>query len=426
MNSLPSGGFSSSATGVPSIYVLYHYLPPDDVVSAVHLGDLCAGLSQRGWDVSAFPCVRGCRDEFQRFPSREIWQGVKMHRRWRPGFRQSSAMGRLLNAAFMICSWSLLALGRKTPDVVLIGTDPILGLVSGLAWKLFKPKSKIVHWCFDVYPEAAIADGLLRQDSRLVSLFRCLMRPAYKACSLIVDIGPCMRNLLQRYPTAAWRETLVPWALDEPDAVLAVDSEERDRVFPPTRLAMLYSGSFGRAHSYEELLKLAEILVAAEIRVVFSVRGNRYDELRAAAEFMGDNIHFVSFAAANRLRERLSCADIHLVSLRPDWTGTVVPSKFFGALAAGRPVLFSGSKESSLARWIEQYQVGWVLDSANIESTAVEILAYASNPDALAAMNQRCFNTYRDNFSKSVQIELWDTKLRDMLSAGEPHQEAKQ
>jgi hypothetical protein len=37
----------------------------------------------------------------------------------------------------------------------------------------------------------------------------------------------------------------------------------------------------------------------------------------------------------DRLAARLSAADVHNISLREDWTATVIPSKFFGALAIG-------------------------------------------------------------------------------------------
>jgi hypothetical protein len=55
--------------------------------------------------------------------------------------------------------------------------------------------------------------------------------------------------------------------------------------------------------------------------------------------------------------------------LRKEWTGTVVPSKFFGALAIGQPVLFVGSRESSVARIIEEHGVGWLI-GVKIRETA--------------------------------------------------------
>ena len=163
----------------PSIFVFYHYLPPDDVVSAIHFGDLCAGLAERGWQVSAFPAIWGCREENVRYPSREIWRNVRMHRLWRPRFRQSSSLGRSLNAMWMIFRWSVLALHSKSrPDIVLVGTDPILSVLVAGFWKAVRPTTKVVHWCFDLYPEAAIADGLLSAHGSVARALEMLLRPA--------------------------------------------------------------------------------------------------------------------------------------------------------------------------------------------------------------------------------------------------------
>lgn len=409
----PSRGRSASK---PRIAVFYHYFPPDDVVSAVHFGDLCAGLAQRGWTVSAFPTVWGCRDESARFPRSETWQGVLVRRIWRPRFRQSVNLGRMLNAFFMIAAWSAQAVRRPAPDVVLIGTDPVLSILSAVFWKLVRPRTKIVHWCFDLYPEAAIADGLLKPDGIATGAIRRMLVPAYGACSLIVDIGPCMRRLLSRYPTRARRETSVPWALHEPAGVIPPDAAERERLFPGARIGLLYSGNFGRAHSYSDILRLAEFLAPGGGCVTLSMRGNREMELRAAVKKSGSSVRFVSPVTADKLGERLASADVHVVSLQPEWNGTVIPSKFFGALAIGRPVLFSGPRDSSIAHWIQQYNLGWILDNDRVAEVGSQLLAYASDRGQQAEMQKRCFEVYQQQFSRAVQIDRWNSFLRIVVS----------
>lgn len=415
--SAPSQSDAANQSAQPSVYIFYHYLPPDEVVSAVHFGELSAGLVRLGWRVAGFASIWSCRDASRRFPRQEQWQGVELHRIWRPRFNQARTLGRLLNSFAMTLSWSMLALRPNPPDVVLIGTDPILSLVAGIFWKLVRPRTRIVHWCFDLYPEAAIADGLLSPSGMAARVCRRLMSAAYSACSLIVDIGPCMRGLLDKYPSAARRITLVPWALDEPEAPLEAAVDERERIFSSVGHAMLYSGTFGHAHSYASILQLAQIFADTDIRIAFSVQGNRLAELHRAAQPLGDLIRFVPFASPEKLRERLAAADIHIVSLEPAWTGTVIPSKFFGSLAAGRPILFCGSRGSSIARWILQFDIGWVLEADNIAQIASSILAYAASPDAQATMRQRCFDAYRQHFSRAVQIQSWDCALRSILPA---------
>lgn len=399
------------------LVIMYQYFPPDDVVSAIHFGELASGLARRGWEVTAYPSIWSCRNESRRFSASSVWNGVTIRRLWRPRFRQSSGRGRMLNAIWMIASWSWLAVRTwPRPAVLIVGTDPVLSILVARVWKLLSPRTRIAHWCFDLYPEAAIADGLMQPNSLAARLFTRLMRPAYASCTLIADLGPCMRHLLEKYSSPARLETLVPWALHEPDAPLSPPPHERQSIFGHPRLALLYSGSFGRAHSWQEILELTERLAPYNIKIAFSVRGNRVAELQDSVRQRGLDIPFVPFASADQLIDRIACADIHIVSLREEWTGTVVPSKFFGALSAGRPVLFAGSSHSAVARWIQKFHVGWVLHKDTIEEISRHLIDYANSPDEQAGMRNRCFETYRKHFSREVQIDLWNQSLRSLIS----------
>jgi colanic acid biosynthesis glycosyl transferase WcaI len=401
------------------LYVFYHYLFPDRVVSAVLMDQLGEGLVERGWDVTGFPGNRGSRDETPNYPPRDTHKGVVLRRIWRPRFRQSSTPGRLLNAAWMITRWSLLALKPNPPAAIIVGTDPILSVSVAIVWKMIRPRTRVVHWCFDLYPEAAYADEMISPSGLIARVLERVLHRAYAACDAIVDIGPCMRHRLARYPSQALNATIVPWALEEPVTVLPVAVAERAQIFGPSALAMLYSGTFGRAHTYELFLALASRLRGKNAKMAFSVRGNREDELRSAINATPlesvCTLEFVPFAPDERLLERLAAADVHLISLADNWTGLVVPSKFFGAIAAGRPVLFSGSPDSAVALWITEHKLGWVLNSGNIDATAEDLLAYVRDPIRVTEMNRRCLSTYQNFFSRHASLDHMDVLLTGLV-----------
>jgi colanic acid biosynthesis glycosyl transferase WcaI len=414
---------SLAAPGNRRISVFYHYLFPDNVVSAVHVDELCQGLVQRGWDVTAFPANRGCRDENLTYEPLSLHKGVRLQRLWRPRFRQSSSSGRLLNAFWMIARWSLLAFRPNPPAAIIVGTDPILSVTVAIVWRLVRPRTQILHWVFDLYPEAAYADGLLAPEGIFANLLAKLLRRAYAACDALIDIGPCMRARLGAYPLNARRETIVPWALEEPAAVLPDAPEEREQIFGSTRIAMLYSGNFGRAHQFEDFLALARALHNEDAIFAFSVRGNREEELANAIAGVSAEtscpVRLVPFAPQERLLDRLAAPDIHLLSLIPSWTGLVVPSKFFGALAAGRPVLFSGSPDSSIAEWIMTFDLGWVLTPENVESIAAQVVSYVNDEARVVATKQRCRAVYQAYFSREASLDHMHTLLVDLVSR--PH-----
>lgn len=301
------------------------------------------------------------------------------------------------------------------PDVLIVGTDPILSMLTAPVWKLLRPNTKIAHWCFDLYPEAAFSDGLLKRDGIAARLLGWALKRAYAACDLNVDIGPCMRGLLGTYASSAQPATLVPWALEEPAAVLRTAQAERAGIFGEAKLTLMYSGSFGRAHESPGILELARKLRNEGVEFAFSVRGNREKELRDSVTSDDTNIRFVPFAAADKLQDRLAAPDVHIVSLRREWTGTVVPSKFFGALAIGRPVIFFGSEDSAIAKWIEQHRVGWVWKPEQNSSLAAELRALANDAWGLKELSERCHRVYTQHFASRVTVNAWHRELVDLL-----------
>jgi colanic acid biosynthesis glycosyl transferase WcaI len=386
---------------------------PDDVVSAVLVTDLCVELVRRGWEVKAMPGNRSCRHESLKYAPKEQWFGVNFQRVWRPEFSQTKALGRFSNAIWMTARWSLAAL-TEAPDVLIVGTEPVLSVTVAGLWKVLRPRTRIAHWCFDLYPEAAIADGILRRDGWFARLLNPVLTWSYGCCDLLGDIGPCMAQRIRAYHPKGRQVTLTPWALTEPEHPLPIDKCEREALFGDSPLALLYSGNFGRAHSSDLILHLARRLEPHRARVAFSVRGNRAAALqRETADI--PNVTFAAFAAQEKLEARLSAADIHVVSLKEEWVGTVVPSKFFGCLAVGRPVLFAGSAESSIAQWIREYKVGWVLTADTMDATIDELLCYCREPERLRELFEHCHAVYKRHFSKQSVVDQWNAELRDLI-----------
>jgi hypothetical protein len=416
---------------LPRLLVLYHFFHPDDVISARHFGDFAEEQHRRGWDVTVVTSNRSCRDPARTFPAREDWRGVRIIRVFRPALDQARALGRLGNSGWLITGWSLRALieaaGAARPDVVVIGSDPAFALAAAIPLRAAFPRLPIVHWCFDLYPEAIEAEGAGGPFARvLLPAVRALMGQAYRCCDEIVDLGPCMRARLARYDTPAHRSTLVPWALAEPAAIAPPDPAVRAQLFPRARLALLYAGTMGRAHDFELFLRLARACRARSgdaISFCFACRGNRMDELRRAVGPDDSNVSFAPFADESALQARLEAADLHLLSLRADWAGIVVPSKFFGSLAVGRPVIYAGPAGSAIAAWIREHGVGLhlqdTLDEAGVPALCERLHDIVDRGDdgaaQLAAWQARAKQTYDREFSKRVINDRWDALLRTHL-----------
>ena len=323
----------------------------------------------------------------------------------------------MLNSLWIVTAWSLLAFRKKAVpdvDVLIMGTDPLFSIFAAWIWKRVRPKTKIVQWSFDLH-EIAVMEGRFKKNSWITKLFSKAMKWAYSACDLVVDIGSCMQAKLSKYNGNIPKMTLTPWALSEPAWPLPIDEQERLEAFGKAKLVLAYSGSFSRSHTCDLFIELAERLKGHDCVMAFSVNGNRLNVLKEAISQSDANIQLVPFAPLDKLQQRLGASDIHLASLRSISTGCVVPSKFFGSLAVGRPVLFAGDSHSSIAKWIEKYQVGWVLSNETIDQVTEQMLRFIEDKTELYAIQQRCHQVYQDLISKRYVTEQWNHILRRLV-----------
>ena len=391
---------------------------PDDVAGALQLDGLARDLAGKGWEVEAFPCNRGRHDGTKVYAPSDIRRGVSYRRVWRPGFSQEAFSGRLANSLWMILAWSRLAFRgrRRRPSVIVIGTDPVFAAVAAIPLRLFAPGIRLAHWCFDMHPEAAVVNGIKGDRALTVRLARAAMRRAYRSFDLIADLGVCMRGRLRRYDHGAIECELTPWAPVEPDRPVAPDPDTRHALFGDARLGILYSGNFGEAHDFRAFLALARALRGnPQIRFCFAVRGSRAAALRSAVTAEDTNIAFAGFVSAEDLGKRLGSADIHLVSLKREWSGIAVPSKFFGAIASGRPVLYAGPRGNSIGNWIERHGIGWIMDPDDISGTARRIADLSRDASEIARIRRHCHGVYRKHFSRRIITERWNEELVSLL-----------
>lgn len=396
--------------------VLYQYFHPDEVVSARLYTDLCTHLADEGWLVEAWTSNRSFDAGSEALPLHGRLGKVRMKRLWRPAWKTSSGIGRILSALWLLFFWSIRLLLCRTnqPSVIIIGTDPPLSILLALVVRRAIPGASILHWCFDLYPEIAFVEGILRPFGSIGRALSWLCSKAYQSCDVIINLGPRMRQHLRAHTSYQMERTLTPWALREPAQVAEPDSYTRGRLFQKATLGLLYSGNLGRAHEYKDFLRLARRLRDLDVRMVFGARGARVVDLRSELRPEDSNISLFDFVGESELEQNLGAADIHLVSIREGWEGLVVPSKFFGSLAVGRPVIYSGPRNSEIAQWITDFKIGWILDEESLESVAAAIGRYSEDPRMRRETQDRCFRVYRDNFSRRKVLSDWVSLLESL------------
>jgi colanic acid biosynthesis glycosyl transferase WcaI len=401
------------ATARPRLLVLYHFFHPDQVVSARIFSDFAAEQARRGWDVTALTCNRAHGDDGVRFAAEEVWNGVRIRRVFRPAWSQKRPLPRLGNSAWLLSAWFVETLKLGAFDAIVVGSDPSFAASIAIPLRAARPRTPIIHWCLDVFPDAGEAEWT--GATRLLSPpARAVMSAAYRCCDVVVDLGPCMRERLERYGGSPRRETFTPWALVEPERPAEPDPAVRRELFGDAKIGLLYAGSMSRSHDFGSLLELARACRAragGDIAMCFACTGTNLPALKAAVRPDDTNVRFAPFADEATLERRFEAADFHLGSLRPEFTGIVVPSKFFAALAVARPFIFAGRSDAAIARWIREHDVGFELPPGQADAVAARLVALKDDTAGLRATRANALATYRRHFSKRLVNDRWAALL---------------
>ena len=354
------------------ILVLNQFFWPDTAPTGALAADVVRALAARGHRVT----VLCARNRYAQISSAAQAPPAEIVRVACPRYSRRAG-GRLLSWTSFLLAAAWRSLRLPPPDVVLAMTTPPGLSRIGLLLKR-RYGARLWIWEMDLYPDVAAATGTLAPASRLYRAADRILTAARRQADGILALGECMK------------ERLVAKGVDPARIVVAenwADAEEiQPRPFPVLPpLKLLYSGNLGLAHDTETIFEAIRRLGgAAPIQFRFAGDG----ALRAAFEgrCRASGLGCVSFEPyCERERLAASLADCHigLVTLRPACAGTVVPSKLYPLLAAGRPVLFIGPEESTAARLIERHGCGWVVRPGRPDAAAALLCKLAAEPQRI-------------------------------------------
>ena len=151
------------------------------------------------------------------------------------------------------------------------------------------------------------------------------------------------------------------------------------------------------------------------IQWLFIGGGKLFEDLRREAESRNLRaIDFQPYQPRERLSQSLSAADVHIVSLRPELEGLIVPSKFYGVAAASRPTLFIGAQDGEIARLIERHACGMTVAMGDGAGLAAAITTMARDRDNARNMGHRAREACKAFYSRTRAIEAWHQLVSDV------------
>ncbi|HWL90916.1 MAG TPA: glycosyltransferase, partial [Actinomycetota bacterium] len=118
--------------------------------------------------------------------------GPKVKRLWTPALGKATTARRLGDyASFLVGAVARLAFLPRQ-DVVVALTSPPFVLVAAVVHRLLHPRTRVVLWSHDVYPDAAEAFGTIRPGGMLSRVLRAIERGLLRRVDHVVAVDPAM------------------------------------------------------------------------------------------------------------------------------------------------------------------------------------------------------------------------------------------
>lgn len=366
-------------------------------------------LAAVGHDVSVLISDAIYRDASDSFSSKMAAAGVsvdliKLGRRRAGHGRQRAA----LYARYILSSAPRTLLGPGA-DVNFFLTQPPFFFLWGLVLKALRRQRYIIV-VLDLYPDVLVESGLASRRGLFVRLAGWLVRLGHRKADAVLVIGRCTRERMIRDGVRPDRIHLVPnWPPTDVRLMPRLENSLRGELGIGSRFVVMYSGNMGVSHRFDDILEVAHRFRDEDrIRFVFAGDGPRRREVeRAVAERELGNVLLLPFQPVEKLHESLALGDLHFVSLRKGFEALVVPSKTYGVLGVGRPVIYQGARTGEIARMIDEEGIGIVVDIGDVDSLERALRAYWTAHERVEAEGRRAVALAMGRYSRSAALERY-------------------
>jgi colanic acid biosynthesis glycosyl transferase WcaI len=414
----------SAALERPGGRVLFinQYYWPDHASTAQHLADLAESLAARGYECHVMASQGRYKPGGPRPPAHEVHEGVHIHRVPATSLGRRGTWARLTDyltfyAGAMVKAMLLPRFGV----VVTLTTPPLIGLI-GTLLKRFR-KTRHIYWSMDLHPDASLALGRMSPSSPFARSLSWLSGFVYRRADLVVVLGPYMADRIALKNVPPERIATIPvWS-------------QRDEVYPTPRDAnalrkalgleatfvAMYSGNLGLAHSFEEFIEAARRLRdRRDFVFLFVGEGPRLGEVKVARDQERlENIRLLDYVPRAQLQASLALADVHLISMRSEMTGIVVPGKLYGAMAAGRPAVFVGPEHCESADTIRAAGCGITVTQGDSNGLVAALVHLSKNPSLARRMGERGRSAFLTAHERKLCCNQWHELIGELLARPE-------
>ncbi|MGU8132225.1 glycosyltransferase family 4 protein [Clostridium perfringens] len=407
------------------ILIYAHYYYPDVASTGQILAELSEGMLD-AFDITVIcvvPSYSGNIEEKYKNNRiyKEVHNGVNLIRVRVPEFDKKNKISRIKNLlAYFINSIIATIKLDKFDYIYSISQPPILGGTLGVIGKFLKG-GKFIYNIQDFNPEQTMAVGYSK-NKFILNLAMFLDKWNCKKSDKVIVVGRDMQETLNE----RFKNKKVPnnvfinnW-IDEKEVYPIISHEEiynfKCKYELNDKFIIMYSGNIGLYYDLENIIKvIGKFKDREDIVFAFVGDGSVKEKIeKYSIQNNLNNVKFIPYQPKEKLKYSLNSADVHWVVNAKGIKGISVPSKLYGVMAVGKPVLGVLDKGSEARLILEESNCGVCSEPSDYKMIENNINYIINNKEKIKSlgMNGRA---YLENYlSKNKSINKYKKNILEL------------
>lgn len=390
------------------ILFVCQFFYPEDISSGILPFELASELVKSGYRVKAlvgFPKEYTYRKNIK---SREIVNGINIKRIRYLTLKKNRLLNRLLNYCSFCISVIIHFNFFKNVDYCISYTNPpFLPPIIALLSRLYK--FKYIFEIYDLYPDTAIRADTIPKDSLTAKIFNYLTNFALKkSWKIIVLSNECKNYLIRTKSVNEKKIKVIPnWYKKQPVI---------EKNYPKQKLKILYGGNMGIMQDMDTIYNmLISMKNDNRFEFIFAGHGVKKEVLKKLIiNYQLKNCIIYDFLPKKEYDSLMNEIDLALLSLEKFAVGLGSPSKLYGYLAKGIPVIAIISSETDIAKDIREYHSGIQIENGNSNILRKSLINLYNNQDLIKEMDDQSKKLFDDKYDINCVKEKYLSLLNDL------------
>ncbi|MCX0389368.1 glycosyltransferase family 4 protein [Clostridium perfringens] len=407
------------------LLIYAHYYYPDVASTGQILAELSEGMLD-AFDITVIcvvPSYSGkIKEKYKKNRIyKEAYNGVNLIRVRVPEFDKKNKISRIKNllAYFMNSIIATIKLD-KFDYIYSISQPPILGGTLGVIGKFLKG-GKFIYNIQDFNPEQTMAVGYSK-NKLILNLAMFLDKWNCKKSDKVIVVGRDMQETLNE----RFKNKKVPnnvfinnW-IDEKEVYPIVSHEEIDNFKCKYELndkfIIMYSGNIGLYYDLENIIKvIGKFKDREDVVFAFVGDGSVKEKIeKYSIQNNLNNVKFIPYQPKEKLKYSLNSADVHWVVNAKGIKGVSVPSKLYGVMAVGKPVLGVLDNGSEARLILEESNCGVCSEPSDYKMIENNINYIINNKEKIKSLGMNGREYLENYLSKNKSIDKYKKNILEL------------